>query len=194
MAISPSSIRMVSPWKQTGDPLLLLLFFVVTLFLTADSYSIRPATAQEVSSARKILFSQAMNPLSISLETLLVACEESGENSSALLGFGQIRPLDDQCSELASLYVIPGRRNQRIGSAIVQALLDRHYSDEQHSQLCLLTLKPTIGFYEAFGFRVADELERKKLPKAIQLEFQAGNALSFVLGNDLVCMVKQNKS
>jgi N-acetylglutamate synthase-like GNAT family acetyltransferase len=168
----------------------LVLLLVVAFLHTVDSYSIRAATPQEVTSARKILFQQAMNPFALSAETLLVASADS-DGTNDLLGFGQIRTLDEQYSELASLYVQPDRRNEKIGSAIVQALLDQHYADEHHSKLCLLTLKPTIKFYEPFGFRVANEAERKMLPKAIQLEFKAGNALSFVLGNELVCMVEQ---
>ena len=143
-----------------------------------------------MSAAGKILFQQAMNPFSISTKTLLVASEDDSEE---LIGFGQIRPLDEEYSELASLYVTPDRRHLGIGSNIVQALVDRHHTDDQHSRVCLLTLKPTVPFYEPFGFRVANEAERKRLPKAIQLEFQAGNVLSFVLGNDLVCMIDTAK-
>lgn len=169
-----------------------LQFLAVGAFLcNSNAYSIRPAAESEVNAARKILFQQAMNPFSISTTTLLVAAEEDDDQEVQLLGFGQIRPLDDEYSELASLYVIPQRRKRGIGNAIVQALLDRHHASGPHSpRVCLLTLKPTIPFYEPLGFREASEVERKSLPKAIQLEFQAGNALSFVLGNDLVCMIE----
>ena len=136
------------------------------------------------------MFQQAMNPLFLSQENLLVAFDETLPEEP-LVGFGQIRPLDESFSELASLYVAPERRKQGIGGSLVKSLLERHYDgDTIPTRLCLLTLKPTTGFYETYGFRVATETERLQLPGSLQMETKIGNLLSAVLGNDLVCMVK----
>lgn len=107
-----------------------------------------------------------------------------------VLGFGQIRPLDEEFSELASLFVRAEHRHQGIGGGLVEALLQRHRSNEEKSKVCLLTLKPTSGFYKSFGFQEATEDQRKRLPKSIQVEYLAGKALSTLLGNELVCMIQ----
>ena len=165
------------------------------------SLQFRSATADDISLARKILLKEKMNPFGVSQDTLLVALADESDvdgnnneassslSSPAVLGFGQIRPLNDEYSELASLYVVPESRKKGIGGALVQNLLDRHVAMKQQQRICLLTLKPTTSFYEPYGFRVATESERKQLPSSIQLEYQAGLALSFLLGNDLVCMI-----
>ena len=175
---------------------------ILSLLMVCDIHSLqfRSATADDISLARKILLKEKMNPFGVSQDTLLVAFadetddssnnnEASSSSSPAVLGFGQIRPLNDEYSELASLYVVPESRKKGIGGALVQNLLDRHAEMKQRQRICLLTLKPTSSFYEPYGFRVATESERKQLPSSIQLEYQAGLALSFLLGNDLVCMI-----
>jgi N-acetylglutamate synthase-like GNAT family acetyltransferase len=156
--------------------------------LTEAAFQFRLATVDDVSMARKILLKQAMNPLSVSQKTLLVAYDETAAKIP-LLGFGQIRPLDDSYSELASLYVLPEHRHQGIGGAIVESLMKRHV-ESTWTKVCLLTLKPTTPFYGKYGFEVACEEQRKELPSSLQMEFKLGTALSAVLGNDLVCMVQ----
>ena len=147
------------------------LFFLFCFLLDLSlGFEIRPAIDADVSTARKILLQQAMNPLSLSKENLLVAYDEK-VLKDPLIGFGQIRPLDDNFSELASLYVVPERRKQGIGGAIVQALLERHATSRDPKRICLLTLKPTTSFYEPYGFKIASETERKQLPKSLQFEF-----------------------
>jgi ribosomal protein S18 acetylase RimI-like enzyme len=170
----------------------ILLLLAIGGGVPVSGFQFRAATDADVSAARKIMFQQVMNPLSLSKENLLVAFDDNA-NGDSLLGFGQIRPLADDYSELASLYVLPERREQGIGGATVQALLERHSASASTTPkpVCLLTLKPTASFYERYGFQIASERERKKLPKSLQLEFQAGNALSFILGNDLVCMIQK---
>ena len=124
---------------------------------------------------------------------MLVAAEENDDDNSTsdrVLGFGQIRPLNGEFSELASLYVLPEYRHQGIGSGLVKALLQRQQSNQEKSKVCLITLKPTSGFYKSFGFQEVAEDQRKRLPKAIQVEYMAGKALSTFLGNELVCMIQ----
>jgi len=164
----------------------------------------REATPQDVSLARTTMFRKAMNPLSIKQETLLVAYDKENEENS-VCGFGQIRPLDDAFSELASLFVFPSYRGQGVGSALVTQLLQRH--DQSNVKplrtVCLLTLRPTSRFFAKFGFQIVDD--DKVAPKAsdsewrlsdlsctIQLEYTAGSAISLLLGNDIVCMVRPN--
>jgi GNAT superfamily N-acetyltransferase len=105
--------------------------------------------------------------------------------------------------ELASLFVDPEHRRKGVGTAIIQELLRRH--DEQHPQaqgdagtgpamvVLLLTLAPTAPLYEPHGFRIVDAAssEFRNLPKSVRLEHAAGKAMSWILGNELVCMVRR---
>ena len=199
---------------------LFLFLFLLTMSPPVEGLQFRIPTNDDILIARQILLKEKMNPLSITKERLLIAYDETNIEKKPLLGFGQIRPLDEDdddddgvtYSELASLYVLPDYRKQGIGGRIVQTLLDRHYGnmneddieisaddvdtttkkerkDNDTNKICLLTLRPTVSFYEPYGFRIATDVERKLLPSTIQMEYMAGNALSFILGNDLICMI-----
>ena len=163
------------------------LYTLIFIAVVTNSLVIRPATSKHVFLARKILFQEAMNPLSISTRTLLVAQSDDG----TLVGFGQIRPIDAVYSELASLYVDPEHRHQGIGSALVKKLLQRHDSDTlAPPKVCLLTLQPTTKFYETHGFMVQSRID--DLPAALQFELKAGSLVSTFLGNDICCMVRDD--
>ena len=190
--------------------LLLVCVSMQLSFLQALSVHFRQATAKDVSAARKILFSEAMNPLSVSEATLLVASSDGATDRSVnddMVGFGQIRRLNDDYSELASLYVLPSHRKRGIGTALVQELLERYENSKDSSsgsssgtaaaatatctdsgKVCLLTLAPTVPFYEPHGFVVVEDTT--DLPTSVQFEIQAGSAISKFLGNQLVCMVR----
>ena len=130
------------------------------------------------------MFKEKMNPLGIKHERFIVATGASGDT----IGFGQIRDLGDGGGlwEIASLYVNEGQRSRGIGTELVRRLLAAHES-RGHSldALYLLTLEPTTPFYQALGFRLA---AKDEVPQEMALEVAAGTALSFVLGNKLVCM------
>eukprot|EP00527_Entomoneis_sp_CCMP2396_P007483 CAMPEP_0198151608 /NCGR_PEP_ID=MMETSP1443-20131203/56265_1 /TAXON_ID=186043 /ORGANISM="Entomoneis sp., Strain CCMP2396" /LENGTH=244 /DNA_ID=CAMNT_0043817335 /DNA_START=36 /DNA_END=770 /DNA_ORIENTATION=- len=160
-------------------PVFLMVFLVVLLVVPiVDAFDIqfRSATPQDINLARRLILQAKMNPLSITAKHLLVAYnyDAVGDNSCdndnyiknhQLLGFGQIRPLSLEYSELASLYVIPNARHQGVATALTQELLQRHYCQQQKqhenpaaaaatpSTICLLTLKPTMPLYQKFGFR-----------------------------------------
>lgn len=143
--------------------------------------------------------------------------EDKGEEEKEegrVVGFGQIRPLpqeekDDGSAsasfwELASLFVDPDHRRKGVGTAIIQELLRRHDEAQQQQQqgdshpeaiVLLLTLAPTAPLYEPHGFQVVDPAssEFRNLPKSVRLEHAAGKAVSWVLGNELVCMVRRRR-
>jgi len=144
-----------------------------------------------------------MNPLSITQENLVVAYDKdyfNDDNDNDLLGFGQIRPLSDSHSELASLYVLPRCRRQGVGQLLIETLLQRH--DEKYTPnddspapevtpvVCLLTLRPTMPLYEKFGF--VEVTDTETLPLMLQMEYKAGQALSKVLKNEIVCMERKS--
>lgn len=162
--------------------------FCVFSAVTYALVEFRPATVADVSFAQKTMLRQAMNPLFISQQTLLVATMDSKDEKQLVVGFGQIRPLTPDYAELASLYVLPEYRKQGIGTALVEELLKRHDA-ENHQQkataVCLLTLRPTIAFYAPHGFKVV-----QNIPEPLYFEFKVGSVISTLLGNDLVCMVR----
>jgi ribosomal protein S18 acetylase RimI-like enzyme len=150
----------------------------------------RKATPDDVSFARKTMFQEAMNPLSIAKEHLLVASFSENKPDDPV-AFGQIRPVNADYCELASLYVLPEFRKQNIGHALVGELLRQFEDDKARNKqrkICLLTLRPTMKFYEQHGFREATDITT--LPASIRFEHAAGTVLSSILGNDLACMVR----
>lgn len=165
---------------------ILLLLVLSIIAYMVHSLSFRTATPQDVAFAKSTMLKNAMNPLSISQANLLVATKDS-----TVVGFGQVRELDERYCELASLFVLPEYRRHGVGTAIVEALLKRHdAAAAANRDVCLLTLKPTVLFYEPHGFRIVGDISM--MPKTIQVEFAAGNLVSLLLGNDLVCMVRSS--
>jgi GNAT superfamily N-acetyltransferase len=172
------------------------------------AWQFRSATPEDIAFARKTMIQQAMNPLSVSKERLLVAFDDEEDSTdtatgdaaaaapNGMLGFGQIRPLDDLYAELASLYVLPNKRGKGIGGALVQELLSRHDDanegdvgpSSQTKVVVLLTLRPTAPLYEKYGFEILNDMS--EMPLSLQFEYKAGSIVSAFLGNDLVCMTR----
>lgn len=142
----------------------------------------RSALSQDVEWVRQTLFSEKMNPFSISADRLVVALSDDDEP----VGFGQLKPLDDETKALASVFVRPENRRQGIARELIAYLL----RNEEDSRLCLVTLRPTMRLYESFGFRETTDVAR--LPKAMQIEYFIGSAVSVLLGNDLVAMTRDS--
>ncbi|HEY3398295.1 MAG TPA: GNAT family N-acetyltransferase [Armatimonadota bacterium] len=78
------------------------------------------------------------------------------ENDGMLIGFGRLLDHPDSW-EIACLYVEPGRRRKRIGSAIVEALLAR---TSQEKPVYAVAAQP--DFFAALGF-----VNTKTRPSAI---------------------------
>jgi N-acetylglutamate synthase-like GNAT family acetyltransferase len=179
--VFPLLIHHIIIFKSKSIGLMLLLIWILSIFTTSLAFQIGLATPLNVLEARKILLTEKMNPLSISQQNLIIARDDN-----EMVGFGQIRPLDEEYSELASLYVLPEHRHKGIGSALVEHLLERHDVRTPPTRVCLLTLRPTIPFYQPFGFEVVETA-----PEPLQFEFLAGSLISAVLGNGLCCMVRE---
>jgi ribosomal protein S18 acetylase RimI-like enzyme len=180
-----------------------------------ESIHIRPASSfEEVKLARQILLQELMNPFSISQQHLLIAYQYTtatttttttissvndtpvgiAERESNVVGFGQIRPLNQCYSEFASLYVLPQYRRMGIAAKLITTLLSNHDQCNvgNNTSICLLTLRPTVPLYVPHGFRVVANpiTEKHDIPKTLALEFIVGTIISKILGNDLVCMIR----
>jgi N-acetylglutamate synthase-like GNAT family acetyltransferase len=179
---------------------LLLIHSHISSSRASFALQFRPATTEDLSWIRSTLLREYMNPLSVQAESFLIATTNNSDNdtnpsvSSPGIGFGQIRPLNSDYAELASLYVAPKYRRQGVGSQLVQRLVQQH--DKNHADaatgVCLLTLRPTAPFYQPFGFTIVTDKSKVQppLPGALQLEIGLGNIVSTLLGNELICMVR----
>lgn len=93
---------------------------------------------------RSALIAERMNPLFIDTANFVAARDDSDR----IVGAVQLRPVDGEAFELASLYVEPESRGQGTGSALVQAALGR----APHGHVYLLTLASASSFYQRLGF------------------------------------------
>ncbi len=115
-------------------------------------FSLRPATEQDFPSIRRLIHQVGINPMSLDWHRFTVAVDPSGR----LLGCGQLKPHGKAIVELASLAVVPDRRNQGIAGAIIETLIAR--APRPLYLICRSELGP---FYEKWGFR---SLPREAMP------------------------------
>jgi len=88
-----------------------------------------------------------INPMALHWLNFLIAEEEE---EGATVGIGQVKPHNDGTQELASMVVVPERRGQGVGAAIIDRLIADHPGQVLH-----LTCRQQLrGYYERFGFRV----------------------------------------
>jgi N-acetylglutamate synthase-like GNAT family acetyltransferase len=107
------------------------------------SHLIRRAAKADQPAITAIVRAAGINPFSLHWVRFLVA-EEGGQ----IVGVAQIKPHGDGSRELASLAVIPGRRGQGIGGALIEAFLAG-----ERGTLYLMCRDQLEGYYERFGFR-----------------------------------------
>ncbi|KAL3785728.1 hypothetical protein HJC23_006297 [Cyclotella cryptica] len=86
--------------------------------------------------------------------------------------------------ELSSVYVVPSWRRRGIGSELVRQVLNRHVANNQIGRdIYALTLAKNLNWYEQFGFKCEE-----KVPEAMAFEMTAGNAITKLIGEQLVCI------
>ncbi len=143
------------------------------------SVPIRPAITTDRQAILDLMRSGDPNRINLQPRCFLVA-ETGNATASAdptantIIGIGQVKRHWDGTPELASLVVAEAYRNQGIGGAIVQALIDRHFAhhaDEALYLFCLSTLEP---YYQRFGFR---RVARVQLPWPLRIMHLLGNGL-----------------
>lgn len=146
----------------------------------------RQANAQDMSSIRKMVIKERMNPLGLPVERFIVA-----ESENKLVGFGQLQQQpnqqDVQFLELRTLIVDDALRGQGIGSAVMEHLLDT--SAASHTDVYLTTLKKTIPFYQKVGFQ---EVPRGQVPRAMWFEVLAGSIVAPLAAGDSLVVLKRS--
>src|SRR5213594_481541 len=115
-----------------------------SLLCTGVAPTIRLAVSTDQRTIRALVRSAGINPMNLAWPNFLVA-EEDG----AVVGIGQVKTHGDGSRELASMVVVPERRGQGIGRALIESLIDRYPHEVLH-----LTCRRELGvYYERFGFR-----------------------------------------
>lgn len=112
--------------------------------------TIRPATEADQPTIRRLIREANINRMSLRWPSFVVA-EEDGE----IAGVGQVKAHRDGSRELASIAVVPARKGQGIGSAIIKTLLAR----EPGVVLYLTCRRELEGYYERFGFRRLEQAD-----------------------------------
>ena len=100
----------------------------------------------------------------------------------------KIKQRQPQLWELASVYVISEKRSEGIGSNLVRSVLEQHRQSFRKGgggdDVYALTLSRTVDWYtKSFGF-----VEEKSIPKPMEFEVAAGNVITKLMGNELICL------
>ena len=86
--------------------------------------------------------------------------------------------------ELSSVYVVPKHRRQGVGSELVRQVLQHQCSGNKPGRdVYALTLSKNVEWYKQFGFVTVE-----KVPEAMSFEVVAGNAITTLIGEELVCI------
>jgi N-acetylglutamate synthase-like GNAT family acetyltransferase len=131
-------------------------------------YAIRRAVQADQASITSIVRAAGINPFDLRWPRFLVA-EEDGR----IVGAVQVKPHGDGSRELASLAVIPERRDQGVGRALVEAILAA-----ETGPVYLTCADRLEGYYVRFGFRC---LEPPEMPPYFRRLSRLTRALSAVL-------------
>ncbi len=123
--------------------------------------NIRPAQATDQPTITRIIREAGINRMSLDWHRFVIAEDgtdpkDLGKPFGSIVGIGQIKPHGDGSRELASIAVIPERRGQGIGSAIIRELLAR-----EKGVLYLTCRAPLEAYYARFGFR---RIAREEMP------------------------------
>lgn len=89
--------------------------------------------------------------------------------------------------ELSSVYVVQEYRRRGVGSELVRQVLTRQSTQNKSGRdVYALTLAKNVKWYEQFGFEI-----EQKVPGSMNFEVAAGNAITKLIGEKLVCISMQ---
>ena len=109
-------------------------------------YTLRPATAADAVSIRRIIYLVQINPTGLSWRRFIVAVDD--EERGHIIGCGQVKAHKDSSLELASIAVLPEWRGSGVARAIIEYLL-KQYPGRLYLT-CRSHLEP---LYQKFGFQ-----------------------------------------
>jgi N-acetylglutamate synthase-like GNAT family acetyltransferase len=135
-------------------------------------FAIRRATAADQEFITALVRDSGINPFDLRWQRFLAA-DEGGR----VIGVAQIKPHGDGSRELASLAVVPERRDQGVGSALVRALLAT-----ETGPVYLTCADRLEGYYARFGFRCLEPAEMPPYFRRLSLLTRALGATLRVFG------------
>jgi N-acetylglutamate synthase-like GNAT family acetyltransferase len=126
-------------------------------------YTIRPATAADAETIKRMVRAEHLDPNAIDWRYFLVL-EVVEDDAPTIASIGMVRPEGD-IHEIDSVTTRPAYRNHGYAAAVVRALMER-----APHPLYLLAESDLVPYYERLGFRV---LTPEKSPAAMreQAEF-----------------------
>jgi len=135
---------------------------------------IRPARADEQDLIRQMVKDAGLDPTGLNWPNFLIA-----EADGAVVGIGQVRP---RTPELGSLIVVPERRGEGIGGALIEAL-----AATVDGPIYLECRSGLATYYAQFGFR---EIRPREAPMPLKLKSMVGNAIMQRFGHRIAVMVR----
>ncbi|HSB66505.1 MAG TPA: GNAT family N-acetyltransferase [Anaerolineales bacterium] len=106
-------------------------------------YYLRPATADDAKTIRRIINLVQINPTGLSWKRFVLATDNLG----SIIGCGQVKPHKDGSLELASIAVLPEWRGRGVARAMIEYLLNQYPG--RLYLTCRSRLEP---LYRNFGF------------------------------------------
>ena len=140
----------------------------------SEAYSIRAAGAGDEGTIKALIRHEHLDPLNVHWQNFVVA-EEAGH----IIGIGQIKPYRSG-RELGSLAVVPDRRQNGVGGAIIRTLIER-----EQGPLLLFCLSFREPYYAKFGFR---RCGIRDLPGWFKVKYAIGTLVSRLIGRRLIVM------
>jgi amino-acid N-acetyltransferase len=127
----------------------------------SSQFQIRPARADEQTKIRSMIRAAQLDPMNVHWENFLIA-----EEDNRIIGIGQVKPFTG-ARELGSLIVVNRKREQGVGAAIINALIER----EQGGVLYLFCLGFREPYYSKFGFT---RVYLRDLPRSLKFKYAMG--------------------
>lgn len=149
--------------------------------MTDLAFHIRPATAHDDATIKRMVRSEGLDPTSLDWRHFLVAEHEgTGDGTPRIVGIGQVKEYPG-CQELGSLVVLPEYRRHGLAGQLIAALEAR--AGRPLYLLCRDRLQP---FYERFGYQ---RLPMRQAPFPLLLKMLAARLL-LLFGIRVVLMWK----
>ena len=130
----------------------------MTEIFLPNSCTLRPASAQDIWSIRKLVFTAKLDPTQLRWQQFwVIECEEK------IVACGQLRDFED-AQELGSLVVLKTWRERGLGT-----ILTKHLIQQSTQPLYLECLgKKLQSFYTRFGFT---PISLGELPQSLKFKF-----------------------
>jgi N-acetylglutamate synthase-like GNAT family acetyltransferase len=112
-------------------------------------FVLRPATAVDEPIIRALIREGRINPMGLHWPKFIVAVER---DTGVVIGCGQIKPINTEVYELASLAVTAVWRRRGVAQAIIHALQEKHQEQHPHLPLWLVCESRLVPFYTQYEF------------------------------------------